>query len=301
MWGVSHPYSFYLNYKRSLIPSETDIFRVIDAEGDGYPEVFVDQLGDRVLVSTRDCAIPAKLEHELYNLGVPVFHKRLEQNQKEAPKQIAGPVLPLQFTVKEQGVLFKIDMTAGYSQGIFLDQRDHRRQVRERCRPGMKVLNTFAYTGAFSVYAALGGAQTTTLDLAQPCLEWARENFTLNGIDPATQYFCKGDVRHWLERFAKQGRRFNGIILDPPTFSRDDKGRVFRVEIHYGDLAAQALECLEPGGWMLCTCNCRKLSHEDFKRMVGRAVPGARLTHDPMPPDFTGEDYLKRLWVDCPA
>ena len=106
----------------------------------------------------------------------------------------------------------------------------------------MKVLNTFAYTGAFSVYAALGGAQTTTLDLAQPCLEWARENFRLNGMDPAGQYFCKGDVLHWLERFARQGRTFHGIILD--------------------------------------------------------AAPGARLTHDPMPADFTGEDYLKRLWVD---
>lgn len=107
-------------------------------------------------------------------------------------------------------------MSTGYSQGIFLDQRDHRRQVRERSAPGMRVLNTFAYTGAFSVYAALGGAQTTTLDLAQPCLDWARENFSLNGIDPATQYFCKGDVRRWLERFSRQGRTFHGIILDPP-------------------------------------------------------------------------------------
>ena len=57
-------------------------------------------------------------------------------------------------------------------------------------------------------------------------------------------------------------------------------------------------ECLEPGGWMLCTSNCRKLGHEDFRRMVARAVPGFRLTRDPMPPDFSGEDYLKRLWID---
>lgn len=83
-------------------------------------------------------------------------------------------------------------MSTGYSQGIFLDQRDHRRQVRERSAPGMRVLNTFAYTGAFSVYAALGGAQTTTLDLAQPCLDWARENFSLNGIDPAHPVFLQG-------------------------------------------------------------------------------------------------------------
>lgn len=126
----------------------------------------------------------------------------------------------------------------------------------------------------------------------------ARENFVLNGIDPSGQYFCKGDARRWLERFSRQGRTFHGIILDPPTFSRDDRGKVFRVESHYGELVALARECLEPGGWMLCTSNCRKLSHEEFRRMVARAVPGFRLTRDPMPPDFSGEDYLKRLWID---
>ena len=154
---MSRTYRHCLDCKKGLIPAHTDIFRVIDGEGDGRPDVFADQMGDRVLVSTRDCPIPTDLERELRELGMPVFHKKLEQNQKEAPVQIAGPELPLQFTVTEQGVRFKIDMSTGYSQGIFLDQRDHRRQVRERSRPGMRVLNTFAYTGAFSVYAAQGG------------------------------------------------------------------------------------------------------------------------------------------------
>ena len=71
------------------------------------------------LVSTRGCSITADLESELRDTGLPVFHKKLEQNQKEAPVQIAGPLLPLQFTALEQGVRFKIDMSAGYSQGIF--------------------------------------------------------------------------------------------------------------------------------------------------------------------------------------
>ena len=61
-------------------------------------------------------------------------------------------------------------------------------------------------------------------------------------MDPSGQYFCKGDARRWLERFARQGRTFHGIILDPPTFSRDDRGRVFRVESHYGELVALARE-----------------------------------------------------------
>lgn len=162
----------------------------------------------------------------------------------------------------------------------------------------MRVLNTFAYTGAFSVYAALGERRQPRWIWRSRAWAGPEKNFVLNGIDPSGQYFCKGDARRWLERFARQGRTFHGIILDPPTFSRDDRGKVFRVESHYGELVALARECLEPGGWMLCTSNCRKLGHEDFRRMVARAVPGFRLTRDPMPPDFSGEDYLKRLWID---
>ena len=284
---MSRTYRHCLEYKKGLIPPRTEIFRVIDGEGEGYPDVFVDRLGDRILVSTRDCAVPVNLGKELAELDVPVFHKRLEQNQKEAPVQIAGPILPLQFEAEEQGVLFRLDMSAGYSQGIFLDQRDHRRRVRERSRPGMKVLNTFAYTGAFSVYAALGGAQTTTLDLAQPCLEWARENFRLNGIDPSASTSARGTAS--LAGTVRQtGPHLPRHHSGPPHFSRDDRGRVFRVESHYGELVSLARKCLERGGWMLCTSNCRKLSHSDFRRMVEAAAPGARLIHDPMPADFTG-------------
>ena len=86
------------------------MFRVMDGAEDGIPGVFVDQMADRILVSTRGCSITADLESELRDTGLPVFHKKLEQNQKEAPVQIAGPLLPLQFTALEQGVRFKIDM-----------------------------------------------------------------------------------------------------------------------------------------------------------------------------------------------
>lgn len=191
-----------------------------------------------------------------------------------------------------------MDMEAGYSQGLFLDQRDNRAEVRHRCTPGSTLLNTFAYTGAFSVCAALAGATTTTLDLAQPCLTWCRENMQLNGIDPTNHYFCKGDVLHWLERFARQKRRFDAIVLDPPTFSRDEKGRIWRVERDYGKLVAKAAACLAPGGWMLCTTNCRKLSPASFRRMVAEGIPGARLSTSPMPFDFDGEPYLKTIWAD---
>ena len=117
--------------------------------------------------------------------------------------------------------------------------------MRERCQPGDSILNTFAYTGAFSVSAALAGALTTTLDLSQPYLDWARENFRLNNLDPEAQHFCKGDTFHWLRRFAKQGRTFNGIILDPPKFGRGPKNETWRIEDGLAPLIADCRRLLD--------------------------------------------------------
>ena len=282
--------------KERRLPPGTNTFRV--ADGSPWPGVFVDSLAGRFLVSLRDVELPADLRRELEASGRDSFIKHLAKGDKAAPAPLLPPTQPTRFEAQECGVRFILDMQSGYSQGLFIDQRDNRAAVRRLCRPGDTVLNLFAYTGAFSVCAALAGASTTTLDLAQPCLHWCRENMAANGLDPSQHFFCKGDALHWLTRFAHQGRRFRGIVLDPPTFSRDDKGRIWRAERDYGDLVARAAACLEPGGWMLCTTNCRKLSPAAFRSLVSAGAPGARLRAEPMPFDFDGEPYLKTLFVN---
>ncbi|MBQ7022455.1 MAG: class I SAM-dependent rRNA methyltransferase [Akkermansia sp.] len=279
------------------LPPQTNAYRVSD--GTEWAGVFIDALADRLLVSVRDAAVPRSLRAQLEATGRPVYLKRLDKDVKEAPVHLCGPQLPLRFPILENGVSYMMDMSAGYSQGIFLDQRDNRARVRGLCHPGMRLLNTFSYTGAFSVCAALAGTTTTTLDLAQPCLTWCRENMELNGIDSSPHFFCKGDTLHWLDRFARQGRTFDAIVLDPPTFSRDEKGRIWRVEKDYGTLVAKAMACLSPGGWLLCTTNCRKLTHAQFRHLVATGAPGAHLSSSPMPFDFNGEDYLKTIWVNA--
>ncbi len=282
--------------RRAQLPLGTDAFRLLD--GTLWPGVFVDVLADRFLVSLRDVALPQTLRRELEATGVPVYLKQLSQDDKRPPQQMAGPELPLRFCISENGLRFMMDMSTGYSQGIFLDQRDNRARLRSLCKPGMTVLNTFAYTGAFSVYAAAAGAKTTTLDLAQPCLDWCRENMQLNGIDPAEHFFCKGDALSWMGRFARKEYRFDIIVLDPPTFSRDEKGHVWKAERHYDMLVALAAACLKPQGCLLCTTNCRRLSSESFRSMVAAGIPGARLRAVSMPFDFDGEPYLKILWAE---
>ncbi|MDB6076969.1 MAG: class SAM-dependent rRNA methyltransferase [Akkermansiaceae bacterium] len=277
----------------------TDALRLIDGEGDGLPGLELETFAGKWLLSTRDRTPgPAVLEW-LRDQQRTVYWKQLDQHQKESPRWVAGPEQEAPFPVRESGLAFEISFQSGYSQGIFLDQHDNRAGVRERMRPGMTLLNTFSYTGAFSVFAAAGGATTTTLDLAQPYLDWAKRNFVLNDLDPARHYFCKGDTFHWLQRFAKQGRKFDAIVLDPPTFSRDQDGTVFRVEKDYGRLAALAFSCLAPGGWLLACTNCRQLPPAAFEKQI-RAVStkALKIRHAPMPADFTAEPYLKSLWVE---
>ncbi|HEY1123407.1 MAG TPA: class I SAM-dependent methyltransferase [Haloferula sp.] len=279
--------------------SGTDAWRLIDGEGDDLPGLELEDYAGNWLLSTRDRQPPAALVEWLKSKSHPTYWKRLDQQQKDSPAHLCGPTQEEPFSIHEGGLAFEISFQSGYSQGIFLDQRDNRAELRSRLTSGQTLLNTFAYTGAFSVFAAAAGATTTTLDLAQPYLDWAKRNFELNGFDPAAHYFCKGDTFHWLARFAKQGRKFDGIVLDPPTFSRDKDGNVFRVEKDYGRLAELAISCLAPGGFLLASTNCRTLSPRAFEAQLrGASRRPVKIRHNPMAADFTGEPYLKSTWVE---
>jgi 23S rRNA (cytosine1962-C5)-methyltransferase len=282
-----------------LCTGETDALRLIDGSGDGLPGITLESYAGNWLVATAAApAVPAALSAWLRQQGHPCYWKILDHHQKSCPVHHSGAELRAPFCIRENGLRFEISFQAGYSQGIFLDQRDNRAEVRRRLRPGQRLLNTFAYSGAFSVAAASAGAETTTLDLSQPYLDWAKRNFCHNALDPAAHHFCKGDTFHWLRRFAKQGRQFDAIILDPPTFSRDEGGKIFRVETDFGTLAALARAILTPDGWLLCCTNCRALTAAAFERQILSASRRALDTRaSAMPADFTGEAYLKSLWV----
>ena len=295
---MHHLFQNAVAQRTGLLDSQTNAVRLIDGGGDGLPGLILETYADRWLVSTTGDHLPPPVREWIREQGVTCYWKRLDQHQKESPAHLSGPEVNEPFLIRESGMQLEISFQSGYSQGIFLDQRDNRAEVRRLMAPGLRLLNTFAYTGAFSVAAALAGAETTTLDLSQPYLDWAKRNFTHNSLDPAAHHFCKGDTFHWLRRFAKQGRTFDGIVLDPPTFSRDEKGKVFRVEENFGELAALAAALLTPDGWLLCSTNCRNLGLNEFQKQLRNALRrplSAR--HSNMPPDFTDEPYLKSVWL----
>lgn len=285
----------------SLAPqpdADTTAWRILHDEKAG---VWVDHFDGHWLVQTRDARFPGYLKEMAKGVASSIYWRPRDRAASTAPERIWGETVSERFPVLENGAKFWIDFDSGYSSGIFLDQRLNRRRVSGNSRKGQRVLNTFAYTGGFSVMAALSGATTTTSDLSKTYLNWTWDNFRINGLDPDEHYGAKGDTFDWLGALAKKGRTFHGIVLDPPTFSRSGK-KTFRTGSNYADLAALAVSVLEPGGWILCCANTHRLRLNQFEKDVfegirrrGRSVGSC--DSSPMPPEFHGDDYLKSLWV----
>ncbi|MDD5261166.1 MAG: class I SAM-dependent methyltransferase [Methylacidiphilales bacterium] len=232
----------------------------------------------------------------------PVFGRLLAKTQsgQTAPEQLDGPPdAPTSFNVLESGLRFKIDLSAGYSIGLFIDQTQNRRYL-QRLRP-RRLLNCFSYTCAFSVAAAALGAETTSVDISKKALEWGRSNFELNGIEPAGHRFFADDVREALARLARRKERFDCIILDPPTFARSHKGKVFQVEDEMEALIRQALACLSSGGSLLASTNSRQINQGALLPMARSALATCQISasfhQEPPPPGFPPSAMPATLWL----
>lgn len=298
-------------------PEETNAFRRWHGAADGHPAVYLEQWGDYWLVHAT--SLPAGLEAPAG--GGLYFKPRLpsvrgKSPAEVAPRWVAGRAAPPAFVVRENGVAYEIRFTEGYSVGLFLDQRDNRRRLltghvaRDFPLPAgpapRETLNVFAYTCAFSVCAALGGARVTSLDLSRKYLDWGRRNFALNHLDPAAHDFIYGDAFSWLKRLARKGRQYSLVVLDPPTFSQSKEHGLFRAEKDFPALLALALPLVRPGGVLLACTNAASLVPERWVEMLhAAAARGGRGIlqehYAPQPPDFpiTREEpaHLKTLWL----
>jgi 23S rRNA (cytosine1962-C5)-methyltransferase len=281
--------------KRGTIRTEqTNALRLVDGSGDDLDGLIIDDFAGRWIIQTLDESEPTVdpiLEYR------SLYWKPLLKKSKAVPKHLAGRPADEPFCVLESGLEFEIDFRAGYSPGLFLDQRVNRAKLRSLAR-GRMLLNAFSYTCAFGVAAATGGAATVNLDLSRNYLHWGKRNYELNQIDLRNHEFLYGDVFDWLGRFKRRGRKFDLIILDPPTFSRDRRSRVFRVQDDFGDLADRAAACLNRNGLLLCSTNFRGMTFNEFLRILRTGLERPfQCAAGSMPPDFTGDQYLKTAWL----
>ncbi len=319
------------NARSFIAEADTDAFRIVHGASDGQPGWFVDKLGDFLLSQSErpiEGARRAVLERLVAQHGArAAYHKVLNRNIRgqggaaASPQLVLGDAAPERFTARENGLNFELSFHEGYSVGLFLDQRDNRRRflfnhvaagfpLLAQGLAGAEVLNTFAYTCAFSVAAARAGARVTSLDLSKKYLEWGRRNFALNDLDPAAQDFIFGDAFDWMRRLAKKGRAFDVIVLDPPTFSQSKEGGTWQAERDYGRLMGAAVPLLKPGGVILASTNAARLEPEKFLAAVNDAAraAGRRVAQQhfvPQPPDFpvtrAEPGYLKTAWVRLEA
>jgi 23S rRNA (cytosine1962-C5)-methyltransferase len=282
----------------------TDAHRLCTME-DGWVERF----GSDVLISFKRVLARERLLEELQtwagSVGFPVrrvFARLIptKNERREPPALVVGdPSESLQTVATEWYLKFRIDFGTGYSPGLFLDQRENRRYLRHIAPK--RLLNCFAYTCSFSVYAACDGASTFNIDLSKKYLARGRENFALNKMSTIDHRFITDDVRSVLPRLARRGEKFDTIILDPPTFSRSPKGKMFQVQYDFKSLLIGGLAVAERNANVLISTNCSALSERALEVMARYCLKETRRSaafHRPLPlPDFPPRAGASSIWL----
>lgn len=302
-----------------LADPRTDCCRLVHGEGDRLGGLCVDRYGEYALLHWFNqgvyhfrpsvlAALPALFPFR------GVYEKRRfgpGGGYLPGPDHVAGGRHPDRFTVRENGLCFRVDLGAGAMTGLFPDMRHPRKLLRDRWAGGRRVLNLFAYTGSFSVAARAGGAtRVVSVDLARRTRQAHRDNLEANGMDPDAVEVVTGDVFAYLRTAGRRKELFDLVILDPPSFSRAGRS-VFRVGKDYGRLLAGVLEILAPGGLLLVATNAASLSRASLEQMLAGALeeagrPGTirdrfGLPADfPVPPGDPEGAYLKVLLAEVP-
>jgi 23S rRNA (guanine2069-N7)-methyltransferase / 23S rRNA (guanine2445-N2)-methyltransferase len=188
------------------------------------------------------------------------------------------------FEVQEAGLKFIVNLSDYVDTGLFLDHRLTRQMVREAA-PGKHFLNLFAYTGSFSVYAAAGGAvSTTTVDKSATYIDWARENLALNGFAGPEHRLIRSDIREFVESLTPRDQ-WDLAVVDPPTFSNTkDSDDVWDVERDHAELLSRLAGHVLPGGVVFFSTNFRRFRLDEAA--VGKHFTIRDITRQTIPEDF---------------
>jgi 23S rRNA (cytosine1962-C5)-methyltransferase len=296
---------------------DTNAWRIVNGESDGLPGVVVDRYADFAVCQFLSAGadlwreeIVAALRAQLPIKGV--FERSdTDARRKEGLPPSMGPIWglppPELIDITEGPLRFQVDVQTGHKTGFYLDQRENRRLVAAYS-PGAHVLNAFAYTGAFGLWALAGGAETVThLEASADALTQADVHTALNGFDSAKVSLITADVFKQLRIYRDQGQRFDLVILDPPKFAAA-AGQVSKAARGYKDINLLAFRLLRPGG-TLFTFSCS--GHVDgalFQKIVFDAALDAgctvKILHDlgqapdhPVALNFPESRYLKGFAV----
>lgn len=292
-----------LALRTQTIYSDTTCYRLLYGEGDFLPGITVDRYERFAVLKSYTESVAALVPEVVRALSKALRLRGVVSRDAGELRALWGQLPPPEVTVREDGLKLLANLYEGQKTGLFLDHRDNRRTL-SRFTAGKRVLNLFSYTGAFSLYAARGGAaHVTSVDIAPAATEDARRNFALNDLNPDAHTFLSADVFTLLSDYAQRNEQFEVVVLDPPSLARNKKSR-FAALRAYEKLNAQALRCVTPGG-LLATASCTsQVSPEDFRRVLAEAAVRAgvrvQILHEaghapdhPVPAGFPEGRYLQ--------
>jgi 23S rRNA (cytosine1962-C5)-methyltransferase len=264
--------------------ADSSAWRLVNGEGDGLPGLTVDCYGDYLLLQLYAEAwqphlplLAAALQKVLAPAGIYYKPRPSETRNlgsgasRRFGRLLCGSAAPSPLPVQENGLTFLVSLEEGLHTGLFPDQRRHRRDLMARA-PGKKVLNLFAYTGAFSAAAAAAGAErVASVDASAPYLDRARENFEANRLNPKRHDFIVGDCFEVLAEMNRQKQIWDIILMDPPSHSTTGHGR-FTTRRGTAELVAAALPLLADGGLLITSSNHQKVDLPDYLKELRRGA-----------------------------
>lgn len=296
---------------------ETIAFRVFNGESDGVGGLTIDYFDEFYLITWYSIGIYEFKKEILEALKSLVEYKGIYQKKRfdlkgkylnDTDDFISGNRAEAPIIVKENGVNFAIYLDDGPMVGVFLDQREVRKTIRDKYAKDKTVLNTFSYTGAFSVFSALGGAtKTTSVDLANRSRAKTEEQFSINNIDIDKQDIIVEDVFNYFKYALRKKLLFDLIILDPPSFARSKK-HTFSVAKDYVKLLKETIQITNKNGLIVASTNYANFTMRVFKEFVDRAFKELNQKYKieesfSLPKDFKVMDkfregnYLKVLFI----
>lgn len=256
------------------LPNDTtDMYRLVHGEGDGLPGLIIDVYGDAVVIQPHsrgmEKAVPLvveALEKVMEGRAAVIYCKPADKHSSETPKFYKGNAES--GLAKEHGLSYTIDWVKGQKTGFFIDQRENRALLGQVSK-GKKVLNTFCYSGGFSLTALKGGAShVDSLDSSQQALELTESNVQRNFPGTSNHAVIKADAVEYLKKVEEE---YDIIVLDPPAFAKHLSAKHKAVQ-GYRKINAAALKQIKKGG-LLFTFSCSQaVDKETFKGAVVAAA-----------------------------
>lgn len=293
------------NRRNSFFKDEqTTAFRLFNGEGDGFGGITIDWYESYLVVSWYNETIYRFKElfleilQEILPSTKGIYEKiRFKGTDLPESQFVSGQKAEEPLLIKENGVTYATYLNEGLMTGIFLDQKEVRATLRTGLAQDKTVLNTFSYTGAFSVASAMGGSGvTTSVDLAKRSLEKTEEQFLVNKLDIENQRIIVMDVFNYFKYAKKKDLTYDVVVLDPPSFARNKK-KTFSVAKDYSKLTTEAVELINPGGILIASTNAANVTFEKFEKMVEKGISaakrrGKKVKTFRLPKDFVVSEYF---------